>query len=242
MEAKQSMCREVEHRAGVRLDPAVMTLGFARRVTPYKRNDLLFHDLARLDCIARQVGPLQVVCGGKAHPRDDGGKVLIRHIFEAASVLKNIIPIVFLEDYDMELGKYLCSGVDLWLNTPQRPLEASGTSGMKAALNGVPTFGILDGWWLEGHVEGVTGWSIGDDEQSETDAEREAASLYDKLEQVILPMYYERPNQFTSIMRSAISLNGSYFNAQRMVTQYFQNMYLSNQTPVVTSKLETAKR
>ena len=235
------MFREVEYRTGVHLDPAVMTLGFARRVTPYKRNDLLFHDLTRLEHIARQVGPLQVVCGGKAHPRDEGGKVLIRHIFEAASVLKNTIPIVFLEDYDMALGKYLCSGVDLWLNTPQRPLEASGTSGMKAALNGVPTFGILDGWWIEGHVEGITGWSIDDGEPSEANIEREATSIYDKLEQVILPMYYERPDQFASIMRSAISLNGSYFNAQRMVTQYCQNMYLRNQMPAVTSKVETAK-
>ena len=117
-------------------------------------------------------------------------------------------------------------GVDLWLNTPQKPQEASGTSGMKAALNGVPTFSILDGWWIEGHVEGVTGWSIGDAWQSETNIDKEVASLYDKLEQVIMPMYYEWPDQFASIMRSAIALNGSYFNAQRMVTQYLQNAYL----------------
>lgn len=130
------------------------------------------------------------------------------------------------EEYDMSLAKKVCSGVDLWLNTPQKPHEASGTSGMKAALNGVPTFSILDGWWIEGHIEGVTGWSIGDSWQSESDIGQEVASLYDKLEQVIAPMYYKEPNQFASIMRSAIALNGSYFNAQRMITQYLQNAYL----------------
>ena len=169
---------------------------------------------------------LQIIYGGKAHPRDEGGKGLIRKVFEAASALENCIPVVYLEEYDITLAKYVCSGVDLWLNTPQKPQEASGTSGMKAALNGVPTFSILDGWWIEGHIEGVTGWSIGDGWQYETNIDKEASSLYDKLEQVIVPMYYERPDQFASIMRSAIALNGSYFNAQRMVTQYMQNAYL----------------
>jgi len=169
---------------------------------------------------------LQIIYGGKAHPRDEGGKVLIRKVFEAANALENCIPVVYLEEYDIALAKYVCSGVDLWLNTPQKPQEASGTSGMKAALNGVPTFSILDGWWIEGHIEGVTGWAIGDGWQSETNIDREATSLYDKLEQIIMPMYYQRPDQFASIMRSAIALNGSYFNAQRMVTQYMQNAYL----------------
>ena len=146
----------------------------------------------------------------------------------AASALGNCLPVIYLEEYDVALAKYLCSGVDLWLNTPQKPQEASGTSGMKAALNGVPTFSILDGWWIEGHIEGVTGWSIGDGWQTETNIEKEVISLYDKLEQVIIPMYYEQPDQFASIMRSAIALNGSYFNTQRMVTQYLQNSYLPN--------------
>jgi starch phosphorylase len=224
--AKQELLAEVERRTGISLDPQAMTIGFARRATEYKRHDLLFHDLERLRLIVRRGWRLQVIYGGKAHPRDEGGKALIRKVFEAANALKDCIPIVYLEEYDMNLAKYLCSGVDLWLNTPQKPQEASGTSGMKAALNGVPTFSILDGWWIEGHVEGVTGWSIGDGWESETNIEREATSLYHKLEQVIVPMYYEQPDQFAGIMRSAVALNGSYFNAQRMVTQYLQNAYL----------------
>jgi starch phosphorylase len=225
-EAKQELLTEIEHRTGAHLDPQVMTIGFARRAAEYKRHDLLYRDLERLRLMVQRGLRLQIVYGGKAHPRDDGGKVLIRKVFEAASALENCIPVVYLEEYDITLAKYVCSGVDLWLNTPQKPQEASGTSGMKAALNGVPTFSILDGWWIEGHIEGVTGWSIGDGWQCETNIDREAASLYNKLEQVIVPMYYEQPDQFASIMRSAIALNGSYFNAQRMVTQYMQNAYL----------------
>jgi len=142
-----------------------------------------------------------------------------------------VVPVVYLAEYDIELAKYLCSGVDLWLNTPQKPLEASGTSGMKAALNGVPSLSILDGWWIEGHVEGATGWAIGDGWQSETNPDNEVASMYDKLEHVVLPMFYQQPNAFVSIMRSAIALNGSYFNAQRMLAQYVQNAYLAAANP-----------
>jgi starch phosphorylase len=224
--AKQQLLTEVERRTGMRLDQQVMTIGFARRAAEYKRHDLLFHDLERLKLIVQHGWQLQLIYGGKAHPRDEASKTLIRKVFVAATALKNLIPVVYLEEYDVTLAKYLCSGVDLWLNTPQKPREASGTSGMKAALNGVPTLSILDGWWIEGHVENVTGWSIGDDSQSETNIEREVTSLYEKLEQVIVPMYYERPNQFASIMRSAIALNGSYFNTQRMLTQYLHNAYL----------------
>jgi starch phosphorylase len=224
-QAKQELLTEVERRTGTHLNPQVMTIGFARRAAEYKRHDLLYHDLERLRLLVWRGYRLQIIYGGKAHPRDEGGKILIRKVFEAAGALKNYIPVVYLEDYDVTLAKYVCSGVDLWLNTPQKPREASGTSGMKAALNGVPTLSVLDGWWIEGHIEGVTGWAIGDG-QPETNNDREASSLYDKLEQVIMPMYYEQPDQFASIMRSAIALNGSYFNAQRMVTQYVQNAYL----------------
>jgi starch phosphorylase len=225
-EAKQQLLTEVKRRTGVCLDPAVMTIGWARRATAYKRIDLLFHDLERLTQIVRHVGPLQIICGGKAHSRDEGGKALIRHIFEAGTALKGLIPVVYLEEYNIALAKYLCSGADLWLNTPQKPQEASGTSGMKAALNGVPSLSILDGWWIEGHVEGVTGWSIGDGWRSESKPDSEVSCLYDKLEQIILPMFYQQPDDFASIMRSTIALNGSYFNAQRMVGQYLQNAYL----------------
>jgi len=230
-EAKRALLAEVERRTGVRLDPVATTLGFARRATAYKRIDLLFYDLDRLRRIAQQVGPFQVICAGKAHPKDEGGKALIRRIFEAATALRDVIPVVYLEEHDIGLAKYLCSGVDLWLNTPQKPLEASGTSGMKAALNGVPSLSILDGWWIEGHVEGGTGWSIGDGWQSGTNPDSEVASLYDKLEYLILPMFYERHDAFASVMRSAIALNGSYFNAQRMIAQYMQNAYLGASSP-----------
>ena len=230
-EAKQELLSEVERRTGVRMNPAAMTIGFARRATSYKRTDFLFYDLDRLKKIAQQVGSLQLICGGKAHPGDEGGKALTRRIFEATTALRDVISVVYLTEYDIEMAKYLCSGVDLWLNTPQKPLEASGTSGMKAALNGVPSFSILDGWWIEGHVEGTTGWAIGDGWQSETNPGDEVASMYDKLEHVVLPMFYQQPDAFVNVMRSAIALNGSYFNAQRMLTQYVQNAYLAAGTP-----------
>jgi starch phosphorylase len=224
-QAKQELLAEVEKRTGFRLDPAVMTIGFARRATAYKRADLLFSDLDRLRRIASQIGPFQAIYGGKSHHEDEGGKAMIRRVFEAAAALKGAISVIYLEDYDMEVAKYLCAGADLWLNTPQKPHEASGTSGMKAALNGVPSLSVLDGWWIEGHVEGVTGWSIGDDWEPESNPSREIASLYDKLEHVILPLFYQRPTAFAVIMRSAIALNASFFNAQRMMFQYLGNAY-----------------
>lgn len=224
-EAKGVLLREVERRIAIHLDPKAMTIGFARRATAYKRADLLFSELDRLRSMARQVGPLQIIYGGKAHPRDESGKALIRRIFELSTALSNAVRVVYLEDYDMALAKYICSGVDLWLNTPLKPQEASGTSGMKAALNGVPSLSVLDGWWIEGHVEGVTGWSIGDSWDHESNPSAEINSLYGKLELVILPMFYQNPRAYAEVMRSAISLNGSFFNAQRMMSQYFQNAY-----------------
>ena len=193
--------------------------------TGYKRGDLLFADLERLKQVARQAGAIQLVYAGKAHPRDEGGKEIIRPLFEAAAALAKDMRVVYLENYDMALGKLLCAGVDIWLNTPLRPQEASGTSGMKAALNGVPSLSVLDGWWIEGHVEGVTGWSIGDVEETENDSRAEAASLYEKLEKIILPLYYKEADQFTQVMRSAIALNGSFFNTQRMISQYVRHAY-----------------
>ena len=224
-EAKRELLAEVKKRTGVRLDPTAITLGFARRATAYKRADLLLSDPERLTRIARQVGPLQIIYAGKSHPQDQSGKGIIRHIFEVADALRDTVPIVYLEEYDMALGKYLCAGVDLWLNSPQKPHEASGTSGMKAALNGVPSLSVLDGWWIEGHVEGVTGWSIGEDWAGESNPARETTSLYDKLEYMILPMFYGRPSAFARVMRSAIAINASFFNAQRMMLQYLENAY-----------------
>jgi len=230
-QAKKALLQQVRWLTGSQLDEKVFTLGFARRATGYKRGDLLLTDLERLKQISRQVGPLQLIYAGKAHPRDDGGKAIIRRIFEAAATLAGDVRVVYLENYDMALGQLLCSGVDVWLNTPLRPQEASGTSGMKAALNGVPSFSVLDGWWIEGHIEGVTGWSIGEVNTSENDSMAEAASLYEKLAAVILPLYYKEPEKFSQVMRSAIALNGSFFNTQRMVSQYLRNAYQRARDP-----------
>lgn len=225
IEAKRLLFEEVRKRTDIWLAPHVMTIGFARRATLYKRADLLFADIDRLIRLSKQAGPLQILYGGKAHPRDEEGKAMIRKVFEASAALRDHVKVVYLEDYDMRLAGYICSGVDLWLNTPRKPDEASGTSGMKAALNGVPSFSVLDGWWVEGHFESVTGWSIGDSHDSVEDTAAEVSSLYNKLEYQIVPMFYARWTEYARVMRSAIALNGSFYNAQRMIAQYMINAY-----------------
>jgi starch phosphorylase len=226
--AKQTMLDEVQKQTGVQLDPNVLMLGFARRASTYKRADLLFQDTERLKRITASVGPIQVIYGGKAHPQDEGGKALIHRVFDASRTLQDSVRVVYIENYDWHWGQLLTSGVDLWLNTPMRPQEASGTSGMKAALNGVPSFSVLDGWWIEGHIEGVTGFAIGSREIVE-DPASEVNSLYEKLEHTILPMFYRKPDSFANLRRSAIAFNGSFFNTQRMVTQYVYNAYLQRE-------------
>lgn len=224
-QAKRELLARIEQQTGIALAQDAFTLGFARRATAYKRADLLFSDLDRLKDIARNVGLLQIVYAGKAHPRDEGGKALVRQIFESSAKLGEDVRVVYLENYDMALAKSICAGVDVWLNTPQRPQEASGTSGMKAALNGVPSFSVLDGWWIEGHMEGVTGWAIGEKLEDSGNPISEVDSLYEKLERVILPLFYQQPMAFAEVRRSAIALNGSFFNTQRMVFQYLRNAY-----------------
>ena len=230
--AKHALLETVREKTGLQLDEEVFTIGFARRATGYKRADLILSDLDRLRQIAKSAGQFQIIYAGKAHPNDTGGKDIIRHIFHAKKALRKAVPVVFLDEYNLELGGKMTSGVDLWLNTPQFPLEASGTSGMKAALNGVPSLSILDGWWAEGHIEGVTGWSIGEPRRSMdpadvvTDNTKEAESLYWKLENVILPMFYKEPRLYIQIMQHAIAINGSFFNTQRMVQQYITDAYL----------------
>jgi glycogen phosphorylase len=228
--SKRVLLGEIERRTGQQLDPTVMTIGFARRATPYKRADLIFTDIDRLIQIARTVGKLQIVYGGKAHPHDGGGKDLIRRIHSARERLGDMVKVVYIENYEMAVALQMVAGVDLWLNNPMKPLEASGTSGMKAALNGVPSFSVLDGWWVEGHVEGVTGWSIGGPDP-EGDPGRDALDLYIKLERVILPLFYGLPFAYAEVMRSAIALNGSFFNTQRMVRQYVHNAYFPGGVP-----------
>jgi len=230
-ECKRNLTAEILRRTGVELDDKVLTLGFARRAAVYKRAPLLFTDLGRLRRIASEVGPLQVVYAGKAHPRDEGGKQIIQDIFRAADALNGDIRVVYLENYDMTLARDLVAGVDVWLNTPLRPLEASGTSGMKAALNGVPSLSVLDGWWIEGHYEGHTGWSIGDGTEDHADPSAEIESLYTKLENVIVPLFYGKPDKFAEVMRSTIAINGAFFNTQRMILQYLSNAYFPADTP-----------
>ena len=237
---KAALFAEVGRRTGITLDPAVMTIGFARRATPYKRADLIFSDLKRLTAIAERSGKIQLLFGGKAHPRDEGGKTLIKQIYAAAGALPESVRVVYLENYEMDIAHLMTSGVDLWLNTPTKPLEASGTSGMKAALNGVPSYSVLDGWWVEGCIDGVTGWSIGGARSDEGD---EIADLYVKLERVILPLFYGLPFSWATVMRNAIALNGSFFNTQRMVGQYVHNAYFppADQRPIPVAAAENAK-
>ena len=177
----------------------------------------------------KNIGGLQILFAGKAHPHDNAGKSLIRHVFEAAAKLEaSALRILYLENYDWELGAHAHPGVDLWLNTPRRPYEASGTSGMKAALNGVPCLSVLDGWWIEGCAEDVTGWAIA----TADDEDAEGASLYDKLENEILPLSMHDPDRWAQSCSTASAINGSFFNTHRMLGQYFTNAYFPGDAPL----------
>jgi starch phosphorylase len=230
IQAKRELVHYVNRETNKGMDTDILTLGFARRAATYKRADLLLSDVERLKEVYSKAGPFQIIYAGKAHPKDQQGKELIRRIFQAINALNSDIKIAYLENYDIQLGKLLTAGVDVWVNTPMPPMEASGTSGMKAALNGVPSFSILDGWWIEGCIEGITGWSIGHngrDTEAERNTEQDASALLDKLESTIIPLYYNRPEQFRCIMSHCIALNGSFFNTQRMVQQYVLKAYFS---------------
>ena len=216
-QAKQALIERVHALCGVSLHPKVPILGFARRMTAYKRPELLFSDLERLKAIA-STRSFQIVLGGKAHPRDENGKRLIAALHGYGRALAGSVPVVYLPDYDMALARTLAAGADVWINTPLPPLEASGTSGMKAAFNGVPSLSVLDGWWIEGCLEGVTGWAIDD-----------AATLYDKLENVVLPLYYgysDNLGGWLKVMKGTIGKNAAYFNSHRMMRRYATESYL----------------
>ncbi len=223
-EAKRDLIALVETRCGLKLDPEKPLLAFARRMTSYKRPDLLFTDLDRLTAIARKY-PFQIVMSGKAHPRDQEGKRLIAEIEGRMRELGGALPATFLAGYDLDLAKVLVAGADIWLNTPQPPMEASGTSGMKAALNGVLNMSVLDGWWVEAWIEGVTGWSIGVDGVGDSRA-ADAASLYDKLENLVLPLYAHDRARWIWMMKQGISKIASYFNSQRMMRRYASEAYI----------------
>ncbi len=245
VQSKKALLAEVRKRAGVVLRPDVLTIGIARRFATYKRNDLVLSDLDRLSAIAEDA-PLQIVFAGKAHPGDADAKAMIRHVLSAASARPPGVSVVFLENYGMQLGRLLCAGSDVWLNTPVPPNEASGTSGMKAALNGVPSWSTLDGWWLEGCIDGVTGWVIGTAEGEGTggesgggesgggesdggdrsaDDDTDAVVLYRMLEEVVAPAYYKDRDVLTVMGRHAIALNASFFSAHRMVDEYARRAY-----------------
>ena len=221
-QSKETLLAEVANRTGLVLNPKVLTLGFARRAATYKRADLLFTDAERLLDIAQAAGGLQILYAGKAHPMDEPGKALIHSVIEKARKYSGAdLRVVYLENYDWELGALLTAGVDVWVNTPKRPYEASGTSGMKAALNGVPSLSILDGWWIEGCTEGYTGWAIEDG----ADDLAEAENLYAKLEKSVVPLYLKSPEAWGNLMRTTVAYNGSFFNTNRMVKQYIRNAY-----------------
>ncbi len=226
MEAKRRLIDHVRATTDTEMDLEVFTIGFARRATAYKRADLVFTDITRLKKIVRSKGKLQFIFAGKAHPRDIDGHKMIKKILSVAKRLAGEIDVVYLEDYDMDLARLLVSGVDVWLNTPRRPQEASGTSGMKAAINGIPSLSVLDGWWMEGCIEGMTGWAIGSPDKADaTDAEC-AGALYDKLEQVVMPTFYNNRDNCIEMMQLCIAINGSFFNTHRMVQQYVMSAYI----------------
>ena len=227
---KKRLIEEVNRQTNAGMDFDVLTIGFARRATGYKRPDLLLTDVGRLRDIAHRCGALQIVYAGKAHPHDRRGKELIQEILRARESLHPDVKLAYLANYDMQLARRMVSGVDVWLNTPQAPMEASGTSGMKAVLNGVPSLSILDGWWIEGCIEGVTGWAIGREVRAQDGSgtsQDDADCLYRKLEEKVLPTFYGDSGRFAEIMRHTIALNGSFFNTQRMMQQYVLKAYFS---------------
>ena len=220
--------------SGTLLDPEALTIGFARRFATYKRATLIFRDLERLERILLDIHrPVQIVFAGKAHPADEPGKSLIQHIYNLAKHNRVGGRIAFIEDYDMHMARYLTQGVDVWLNNPLRPREASGTSGMKAAINGIPNLSILDGWWVEGY-NGANGWAIGEDRafaNQDAQDEFDANSIYQLLEEEIVPLYYDRdrdgtPRGWLEIMRESIRSNISMFGTRRMIKEYTTELYI----------------
>jgi glycogen phosphorylase len=224
-ENKENLIDFVYKRNGVKLDKDVLLIGFSRRAAPYKRSDFIF---SREDIIKPLIKEkkLQIVFSGKAHPLDDTGKEIVENIVK----LTHLYPasVVFLQNYDMEIGKMLTRGSDIWLNNPRRPKEASGTSGMKAAMNGVLNLSILDGWWPEACKDGVNGWQIGNGFESINEEEQDRndlASLYDVLLNKVIPTYYKDKDKWESMMRESILSTKDYFSVERMLKEYYEKLY-----------------
>jgi starch phosphorylase len=229
LKAKQTLLELVRENSGITMDAATLTIGFARRATEYKRATMIFSNLERLREATRD-RKIQLVFAGKAHPKDLMGKKLIEEIFEYMELLKADVRMVYLENYTMEMAGKLTSGVDVWLNTPLPPYEASGTSGMKAAHNGVINFSVLDGWWIEGCVEGLTGWAIGPSPDTAVGEEdrrkRELNDIYGKLQYLLLPKFYENRDAWINMMKNSIGKVAYYFNTHRMMRKYASDAYL----------------
>lgn len=223
--AKADLVQAVRDATSVSLDPDLPIIGFARRMTGYKRPALIFSDPDRLAALAEK-HPFQVVFAGKAHPRDTQGKENIARIHEIIGKLSGKVNCAFLPNYDMSVARFLVSGTDVWLNNPLPPMEASGTSGMKAGLNGVLNLSVLDGWWIEACIDGVNGWAIGSDGGDSTD-DGHASALYELLEQKVLPLYHGDPEKWRWMMKQSIGTIAYYFNSARMMRRYVAEAYLT---------------
>ncbi len=221
-QAKRKMIDEIERRNGVRLKEDALTIGFARRAAPYKRGNLIFGRMEVVEPLLKE-GKLQIIFSGKAHPNDLTGKEIVAEYYAMSQ--KYPESIVFVQDYDMTVGALLTRGCDVWLNNPRRPMEASGTSGMKAAMNGVLNLSVLDGWWPEGCEHGVNGWQIGDGYEGEDQDEVDRESLYKVLLTEVIPTYYEDKEKWAKMMRASISMATDRFSAARMVHEYYDLMY-----------------
>jgi starch phosphorylase len=228
MEAKKELIDLVNSQTQTQMNYNALTFGFARRATAYKRATLLFRDLEKLTKIGRR-NPIQFIFAGKSHPKDYSGKTIIEDISRHARELQDIIKIGYFADYGIDIAAKMVAGVDVWLNTPMRPYEASGTSGMKASHNGVLNFSVLDGWWIEGWIENVTGWAIGPHPEENISTEeietQEIADLYNKLDYIIIPTFYQRRDEWITMMESAISKIAYYFNSHRMMRRYVTEAY-----------------
>ncbi|MEJ7555442.1 MAG: alpha-glucan family phosphorylase, partial [Aquificaceae bacterium] len=229
---KSDLINLVNKQTDASFSDDVFTIGIARRVTPYKRNDLILRDIDRLIHIAESVGEIQILFAGKAHPKDGMGKEMIKNIFEKMKLLRErtkAVKVAFLENYGIDMAKLIIAGTDLWLNNPRRPYEACGTSGMKAGMNGVLNFSTWDGWWLEGGIEGVNGWGIGPKpswrDMTESKDEEDLEDIYGKLAYVIIPTFYKHKDEWVHLMKNSIATIGPYFNTYRMVSEYISKVY-----------------
>lgn len=223
MQAKQELVDEVAVRTGIQLNPNALLIGFARRAAPYKRANLIFQDQSVIEPLLRE-GKIQLIFSGKAHPHDDNGKNIISSVVAMSRRYPNSV--VFLPNYDMKIGRLLTRGCDVWLNNPRRPQEASGTSGMKSAMNGVLNLSVLDGWWPEGCKHGVTGWQIGNAYEGPGQDEHDLRSLYQVLLDEVVPTYYFNRPRWLEMMRASISMSHYQFSSERMLKEYYVRMYL----------------